>query len=257
MRNIKINKIIPLVFIIGVLTLSGCENKEVIQKDVLMTEEGTIKNESSEYMSEEQAKEIAKNSFKKYFNVEVDTENLFEHIELLKKGDENNNIAGENWEIAWSTFDRDRLKDTSKLTEDEKNKLYTDYEISKSYYIEIEGKSGNIKNIHIDEPKEEDTSLEEAEDIKFNDDYIKNIALDYIKKNKLVENVEDLKFFSDVSTDPNGSIPTFIYGENLAIIIWIEYTSKKARVVGFTYQDEQFVKELREDSKDFINQTVR
>lgn len=243
MKNIRIRKIIPLVLITGVLTLSGCESKESIQKNTLITEEDTIKNETSESITEEQAKKIAKKSFKKYFNEEVDIENLFEHIELVKERDMNNDIVRESWEVEWSTFDRNRLKNIGKMTEYEIKQLDKDREGYKSYYVAIEKKNGNIINISTPEAAiNQGRSLDEMKDIKIEINDLKRIASEYIKKNKLLDNLENLEFVGDVSTEPYGSLLSYRTGEDKGISVSVEYISKK--VVAFVYHDEQWLKDV-------------
>ncbi len=152
--NIKI--IIPLVLIMGISVLAGCQSEASIKKDKLFTEKNQIQNiEKTGELSEEKLRKIAIEGFKKHLNVDVDTEGLFEYIQLLEPG---------SWHVSWSTFDERKLEDANKKlmtmknsgdSEKEKenlqqaiNDLAEDYNRAISYYAKIE-QDGEIKEIGI------------------------------------------------------------------------------------------------------------
>ncbi|MEJ8553543.1 hypothetical protein, partial [Tepidibacter sp. Z1-5] len=112
------------------------------------------------------------------------------------------------------------------------------------YCIGIDEKSGQIMGISIIDANRTCTKEQE---IKTED--AKKIVLDYIKKNKLVDNAEKLEFLGDVRMDPSLCTIAYKYGENKVVTVSVESASKK--VSGFSYTDEESTKKAIENTKDY------
>ncbi|AFS79780.1 putative membrane lipoprotein [Gottschalkia acidurici 9a] len=252
MKLNKIKKGIPIGVITGVLILSGCQSTEAVRKNVLMTEQTSFQNTlNSQSITKERAKEIAIKLFENYFDEEVDVKNLFEKVELLKIGDEYNFKNKNHWSISWSTFDRSRLKNVKNMTKDEVKKLNEDWHNNKTYHVKMEEKNGEIIEIGIidEKARNQNMAIEELKAKEIETEDAKNIALDYIKKNKLVDNIEGLEFLGDIRISPDLCTIAYKYGENKVIEVFVESLSRK--VTGFGYVDEQQAKDAIEINKDY------
>lgn len=148
------------------LVLAGCQSEAAVKKNVLFTEENEIKNVHTDDSNEEKIKELVLKTFEEEFHVKVDTENLFEYIDLSDQG---------NWYVSWSTYDEKKfqeaneklldMKDSSKeekekLTE-EIEELRKEYNKSISYWARVDAKSGEIKDIVISNRTKDDGLSEE------------------------------------------------------------------------------------------------
>ncbi|MEJ8553803.1 hypothetical protein [Tepidibacter sp. Z1-5] len=242
MKLMKMKKGLPIALLAGIIMLVGCESNESVKKNQLNTEQSTIQNVQVQNLKKQQAKEIAIKSFEKYFNINIDEKNLFEEIELLKEGDKYNFKGKDQWSVTWTTFDNN--KDIEDMTDAELDKYNEDIRNGIGYSASIDEKNGEIIGIAI---IDRNRTCTKEQEIKTED--AKDIVLDYIKKNKLVENEEKLEFLGDIRMDPSLCTIAYKYGENKAISVSVESVSKK--VSGFNYDDEEGVKKAIENTKDY------
>ncbi|MEJ8552780.1 hypothetical protein [Tepidibacter sp. Z1-5] len=237
MKFMKMKKGLPIALIAGMLLTGGVQSFAAMN-NVSQTQAVQVNAQ----VNKEQAKEMAIKAFEKYLNTNIDEKKLFEETKLLKVGDKYNFEGKDHWNITWTTYDNN--KDIESMTDAELDKYNEDIHKGIGYCIGIDEKSGQIMGISIIDgnrtcTKEQEIKTEDA----------KKIVLDYIKKNKLVDNVEKLEFLGDVRMDPSLCTIAYKYGENKVVTVSVESVSKK--VAGFSYTDEESTKKAIENTKDY------
>ncbi|SKC65570.1 hypothetical protein [Maledivibacter halophilus] len=176
MNLTKIKKGVTLLLVGGMLVTIGCQSEAAMKKDELALNKNAIQNtQVVEKLSKEKLKEMVLKEFKEHFDVEVDTESLFEYIEISDKG---------YWQVSWSTFNEKKLDEANKklfdmkgnykeITKEEKEKLLeeikelrTGYNKAITYYARGNG-NGNIMKIGIkNRAKDEDIYGKEVKEIE-------------------------------------------------------------------------------------------
>lgn len=251
MGFMKGKKAIPLMLITAILITVGSQSIEAIQGNRFTAKENINRTIStSQNITKEQAKEKTIELFEKYFDEKIDTKNLFENTKLFKVEDECNFEGKDHWLISWSTFDLSRLGNTEGMTDDEIKQLNEDLHNAISYDALIEEKTGEIIEIgKIDGKRDGNLTMEELKEKEIETEDAKSIALNYIKKNKLVDNIEGLEFLGEIRIDPELCFIAYKYDKNKVIEVQVESLSRK--VSGFRYADEQETRDSIEINKNY------
>ncbi len=251
MGFMKGKKGVSLALITGILISLSWQNIEAVQKNMLISEQNIIKTiPVSQNITKEQAKEKTIKLFEKYFDEKIDTKNLFENTKLFKAEDESNFEGKDHWVISWSTFDLSRLGNTEGMTDDEIKQLNEDWHNATSYNAIIEEKTGEIIEIgKTDRERAGNLTIEELREKEIETEDAKNIALDYIKKNKIVGNIEDLEFLGEIRITPEFCAIAYRYDKDRVVEIYVDSLSKK--ISGFRYEDEQEAKDSIEINKNY------
>lgn len=251
MGFMKGKKAIPLMLITAILITVGSQSIEAIQGNRFTAKENINRTIStSQNITKEQAKEKTIELFEKYFDEKIDTKNLFENTKLFKVEDECNFEGKDHWLISWSTFDLSRLGNTEGMTDDEIKQLNEDLHNATSYDALIEEKTGEIIEIgKIDGKRDGNLTIEELKEKEIETEDAKNIALNYIKKNKLVDNIEGLEFLGEIRITPELCCIAYRYDKNKVIEVHVESLSRK--VSGFRYEDEQEARDSIEINKNY------
>ena len=251
MGFVKGKKVVPLMVITGLLIAGGSQSIDAIQGHRFMVKESTNKTMSiSQKLTEEQAKEKTIKLFEKYFDEKIDTENLFEDTRLFKKLDKHNFEGKDYWQISWSTFDYNKPRDTKGMTDEEINQLNKDSIHATSYAALLEESTGEIIEIgKIDGHRDGGFTIDELRKKEIGTEEAKNIALDYIEKNRPVKNIKDLEFLGEIRITPELCAIAYKYDDDKVIQIHVDSLSKK--VSGFRYEDEEKVKKGIEINKNY------
>lgn len=247
----KNKKGVLVILITGILISLGYQNIEAVQDNRFIAEQNITKTiPTSQGLTKRQAKEKTVNLFEKYLNEEIDTKNLFETTELLKVQDEYNFEGKDHWVISWSTFDYSRLGNMAGMTDKQIKQLNEEFHNATSYNALIEEQTGKVIEIgKIDGNRDGGLTIEELKKKEIETEEAKNITLDYIKKNKLVNNVENLEFLGEIRINPEVCSIAYKYGEDKVVIVMVESLSKK--VLGFSYRDEKEAKDAIEINKNY------
>lgn len=247
----KGKKLVPLILIIGILISVGFQNIEAVQGSKLISQEDINKTISvSKNITKEQAKETTIKLFEKYFDEKIDTKNLFEATRLFKVEDEYNFGEKDYWQISWGTFDYNLLGNMEGMTDDEIKQLNYDRHHATSYAALLEEKTGKIIEIgKIDGGRDGNFTIEELREKEIKTEDARNIALDYIRENKIVNDVGNLQYLGEIRATPEFCAIAYKYGEDKAVEVYVDSLSKK--VSGFRYEDEQRAKDGIEINKDY------
>ena len=136
------------------------------------------------------------------------------------------------------------------MTDEEIDQLNDERIHATSYNALLEERTGQIIEIgKTDGQRDGNLTTEELREKEIETEKAKNIALDYIKKNKLVSNIEDLEFLGEIRVTPEFCTIAYKYGQDKAVNVYVDSTSKK--VSGFRYEDEQKVKDGIEINKNY------
>lgn len=248
----KARKAVPLMLIAGILISVGSQNTEVVATQVnrFIERQDSKTMFASQDLTKEQAKEETIKLFEKYFDEKIDTENLFENTRLFKRADEYNFEEKDYWQISWSTFDYNRLGNMQGMTNKEIDQLNEDRIHATSYDALLEEKTGQIIEIgKIDGQRDGNFTIKQLREKEIKTEEAKNIALNYIKKNKLVNNIEDLEFLGEIRLTPEFCAIAYKYGGDKVVNVYVDSLSKK--VSGFRYENEPKVKEGIENNKNY------
>lgn len=251
MRFMKYKKTVPLMLISGLLIAGGSQSIDAIQGHRFIAKESTNKTISiSQKLTKEQAKEKTIKLFENYFDEKIDTENLFETTKLLKETDKYNFEGKDYWLISWSTFDYDQPINTQVRTDEEIDKLNNDQFHATSYNALLEEKTGQIIEIgKVEGHRDGNLTIKQLREKEIETEEAKNIALDYIKENKLVDNIKDLEFLGEIRLTPEYCSIAYKYGKDKAVQVYVDSLSKK--VSGFRYEDKEKVKKSIEINKNY------
>ncbi|PAB61095.1 hypothetical protein [Anaeromicrobium sediminis] len=220
-------KKIPSLVLIGVLTLGVLVGAKVyaatinsqMSKDVLMTETNKqivqqvlSKEEINDGISREKAVEIMKEALEKYFNEKVDGKNLSNDIRPVYE--ENGKVA--EWIVYWRDeplSENWELKDTSTL-----------------YGGSVDVKTEKIT--HIGALNGDRNRKAQKVTIK----EIKELSVNFIKQNKLIGNMEDIKLIGEYKWGSNNKLTqlVFSYGKGMTDYIYITIDLVNKKVCDFS-----------------------
>ncbi|CAH2212383.1 YcdB/YcdC domain-containing protein [Tepidibacter aestuarii] len=164
-------------------------------------------------IKKEKAIEIALDGIEKYFNVKVDKDKLVEDISLYKEIEiSDGTIRPASWNIYWRDL---------KLRE-EKNKQV-------GYSAYIDANTGELREVGA-----YNTDLNQKTS-KISDEEMKQIALDFIEKNKFVSDIKDLKepkIDRWKNYDQESGAVGFKHKDEM-LWVYIDFTNKKVNHIGY------------------------
>lgn len=136
------------------------------------------------------------------------------------------------------------------MTENEIEQLNKDHQNTTAYYAKLEEKKGEIIEIAIiNGDRDGNLTSEELKEKEMRREDAKNISLDFIKENKLVDNIEALEYLGEIRVDSELCYIAYKYDEDKVITLFVELLSK--RVIGFKYGNEQEAIDAIEINKNY------
>ncbi|WP_099191559.1 PepSY domain-containing protein [Tepidibacter mesophilus] len=201
-------KIIPVVLIVMLFT-TGCMGHANVQKNELVTEkvnkeEGIkkVKNEEiNAKITKAEARKIVLDGLEKYFNQKVDTKKFKEEIFFIEDG-----FLWPNnyWRVYWRNGN-------SKIP---------------TYGGQIDVQTGEIVNLIDNHEAEIKKDIKKYDKVDIKE--MRKIAEDFIEKNKLVKDIENIQLFEVTLDDKkNGTYIEYRYNEDHFIYISIDNSTKK------------------------------
>lgn len=230
-----------ILIISSILLFTGCQDK--LEKNKVMTEKNSIvKNEETKgLISREKARKIAVDAFKKYLNKEIIEDTsikdaaavgnkilvnpLSVRIDLEKS---EYDVVDKAWGVYWVN---------------EKNNIV--------YDCTIDAKTGRVLGIERRGGRESDAK---NENIKINIKEYKEIALDFINKNDLIDKNYNITLF-DISNWDNQSYVHFEFRYDIDKFFWIDIDKKTKNAISFSnmlldsYNIEKNANNLKIDKK--------
>lgn len=230
-----------ILIISSILLFTGCQDK--LEKNKVMTEKNSIvKNEETKgLISREKARKIAVDAFKKYLNKEIIEDTsikdaaavgnkilvnpLSVRIDLEKS---EYDVVDKAWGVYWVN---------------EKNNIV--------YDCTIDAKTGKVLGIERRGGRESDAK---NENIKINIKEYKEIALDFINKNDLIDKNYNITLF-DISNWDNQSYVHFEFRYDIDKFFWIDIDKKTKNAISFSnmlldsYNIEKNANNLKIDKK--------